>query len=172
VQSFRFLLGMETIEGTYIEKRIDDVLGSKGAGFVYKPRSGGINLNSNQRYYTPEMRNYVLKMCKEYINFFGYTKLEGVDNQFGFFEYENLKEEEIKNAGAYDALNKEMLAWYIAEREVIDQNSVEINKEGTGIQIKFNDEPMVKFQKIRGLCHIKGDLKEEVVSPAGKSEAL
>jgi hypothetical protein len=47
-------LGVESIEGLYIEKRIDDILSGEKAGIVYKPRSGKINLNSNEKYYSPE----------------------------------------------------------------------------------------------------------------------
>ena len=36
-----------------------------------------------------------MRICKEYINFFGYSKIEGKENPFGFFEYDNLKESEI-----------------------------------------------------------------------------
>ena len=45
--------------------------------------------------------------------------------------------------------------------EEIDRDSVEINQVGQGIQIKFNDEPMVKFAKLRHLTKIVGDLKTE-----------
>lgn len=90
--SFNFIMGVESIEGTYLEKRVNDVLENKDAGMIYKPRSGKINLNTNQKYYNDEMRAYVMKNCKEYINFFGYTKIEGIENKFGFFEYDNMKE--------------------------------------------------------------------------------
>jgi len=50
----RFILGMETIEGTVIEKRIQDVMGmSAKAQQVYKPRSGGVNKNIDK--FTKEM---------------------------------------------------------------------------------------------------------------------
>jgi hypothetical protein len=43
---FRFILGMETLEGTVIEKRIEEILamGSE-KNRAYKPRSGGSNKN-------------------------------------------------------------------------------------------------------------------------------
>ena len=45
--SFRFILGQDSLEGLYIEKRINDILQKENAGFIYKPRSGKINMNSN-----------------------------------------------------------------------------------------------------------------------------
>lgn len=95
VESFKFIFGVESIEGTCIEKRMDDILGGGKAGFIYKPRSGKINLNSNQKYYSPEQLTYVLKMCKEYINFFGYAKVEGKENPFSFFDYENMTDSDV-----------------------------------------------------------------------------
>ena len=62
----------------------------KDAGVIYKPRSGKINLNTNQHYYNAEMRAFVMRTCKDYLHFFGYTKVEGVENPFAFFEYEGL----------------------------------------------------------------------------------
>ena len=54
----RFVLGIESIEGTVMEKRIDEVLNwepSKNQG--YKPRKTG--KNKNLQHYTPEMIDYV-----------------------------------------------------------------------------------------------------------------
>ena len=43
---FRFILGLETIEGTVIEHRIDEVMSwSKEKNQSYKPRQGGTNKN-------------------------------------------------------------------------------------------------------------------------------
>ncbi len=100
-EAFSFTLGVESIEGLFIEKRIDDVMSRKDAGFVYKPRSGRVNLNTNQKFFSEEMKNIVLKSCREYINFFGYTEVEGKENQFGFFKYDNVSDEEILKAGSF-----------------------------------------------------------------------
>lgn len=40
-----FMLGANTVEGTYIEKRIDTVLSDSSAGTLYVPRSGKVNSN-------------------------------------------------------------------------------------------------------------------------------
>jgi hypothetical protein len=77
--------------------------------------------------------------------------VEGKENEFGFFKYEDMTEEEVAQTGGFDCLNKELLAWYISEKEELDKKSIEINKLGQGIQIKFNDEPLIKFHNIRHL---------------------
>lgn len=42
----KFILGMESTEGTVLEQRIEDVLAmGKEANQTYKPRSGGSNKN-------------------------------------------------------------------------------------------------------------------------------
>jgi hypothetical protein len=46
---FEFVLGIESVNGLYIGKRIDDVLKKGQAGVLYKPRAG--QMNSNMKYY-------------------------------------------------------------------------------------------------------------------------
>jgi len=106
-------------------------------------------MNSNQKFYSEEMKNYVMKTCREYINFFGYSKIEGKENPTAYFEYPALSDDEINNAGTFTVLNEEQLAWYCAEKEILDKKTHTINKVGDGIQIKLNDEPLIKFQKLR-----------------------
>ena len=91
--TFEFLLGVDTTDGLYIGKRIDDVLAANQvAGQLYKPRSG--KANANLKYYNPEQLEFVKQTCREYINFLGYSKVPGQDNDTGFFEYEDMSEAE------------------------------------------------------------------------------
>jgi hypothetical protein len=49
----KFILGMDSIEGTVLEQRIEDVVSMGSASTqIYKPRSGGSNKNLMN--YTPE----------------------------------------------------------------------------------------------------------------------
>lgn len=49
----KFILGMDSLEGTVIEQRIEEVVSmDKKSTQVYKPRSGGSNKNLGN--YTPE----------------------------------------------------------------------------------------------------------------------
>ena len=53
-------------------------------------------MNSNQKYYSPEQLEYVRTTCREYINFLGYSKAPGQDNNpTGFFEYDDLTDAEL-----------------------------------------------------------------------------
>jgi len=47
-----YMLGAESISGTYIEKRLETILSSGTAGQLYVPRSGKIN--SNLKYFNKE----------------------------------------------------------------------------------------------------------------------
>lgn len=42
---FRFMLGVQDIEGTYVQKRIREVVGIESSSVLYKPRSGKANCN-------------------------------------------------------------------------------------------------------------------------------
>lgn len=48
-ECFKLIFGVDSIEGMYIEKRIDDVLSNaETAGRIYKPRSGKTNANETR----------------------------------------------------------------------------------------------------------------------------
>jgi Sulfotransferase domain len=103
IGTFEFLQGLESTEGLYIGKRINDVLDAESAGTHYKPRSG--QANANLKYYSAEQLEYVKETCREYINFLGYSKTPGQENETGFFEYADLNEEELKQQAGFKAFN-------------------------------------------------------------------
>lgn len=72
-----------------------------------EPRLGKINLNANEKFYTEEQKAYVLRTCKEYINFFGYAKCEGRTDPHAFFDYHNLNQSELDKNAAYETMNAE-----------------------------------------------------------------
>ena len=47
-----FIYGVDSLHGTYLEKRIKDVLADEASSQLYKPRTGG--MNKNLEHYTPE----------------------------------------------------------------------------------------------------------------------
>ena len=51
-----------------------------------------------------------------------------------------------------------MLTWYMESKEEVDSKTTVIAEEGTGIKITFNEEPLVKFTKVRHRCRIDGDV--------------
>ncbi len=152
--TFEFLLGVEKTEGLYIGKRIDDVLAvNEAAGQLYKPRSG--KANSNLKYYSPEQLEYVKTTCREYINFLGYSKVPGEDNDTGFFEYSDLTEHELQDKSGYKEFNKANKVWYMEQREEVDNNKHFVHKIGEGIKIEIQDEPFFKFKSIRHAIQIQ-----------------
>ena len=84
----QFMLGVKSIEGTYIEKRISTNLKEMSSGQVYAPRSGKVN--GNLKYFNKEQYEYVKKECRDFILFFGYAKVLGQNNPNAFFEYSDL----------------------------------------------------------------------------------
>jgi hypothetical protein len=87
-----FMLGTTSIDGTYIEKRIDTVLNDESAGVLYKPRKG--KANSNLQYFSPQQLEFIRSSARHYINFFGYSKTEGQENPTGFFDFADMTDDE------------------------------------------------------------------------------
>lgn len=67
-----FVLGVTSIQGTYLDHRIRQVI-SQGASssVLYKPRSGSVNGNIGA--YTESQLELIKKSCKDQLHFFGYT---------------------------------------------------------------------------------------------------
>ena len=82
----KFILGMDTLEGTVIEQRIEDVLSmDKTSTQVYKPRSGGSNKNIMN--YTPEQIEFQKSFNEYLIHYFGYAADGKPDNNTPYFDY-------------------------------------------------------------------------------------
>lgn len=72
VEIMKFVLGLESLEGTVIEQRIKEVLSlGKEATQVYKPRSGGIN--KNMAHYTEDQIQLQMSVNEEFLHYFGYV---------------------------------------------------------------------------------------------------
>lgn len=89
---FKFILEIETLEGTNIERRIEEVL-SKGhsATKLYDLKQIDKKVNKYNKHfhrYSEEQIKRVKKELSKMIHFFGYDQREGEQNPFGFFEYE------------------------------------------------------------------------------------
>ena len=69
---FKFTLGLESLEGTVVEKRINDLItdNNEKSG-VYKPRSGKVN--SNMEWFSKEQIEYVNKELRPYNFYFGFV---------------------------------------------------------------------------------------------------
>lgn len=70
---FEFVLGVKSIEDTYLDHRIKQVIGQRqAASTLYKPRSGSVNGNLTN--YNDEQIAHIMKQCRQQLLFFGYAK--------------------------------------------------------------------------------------------------
>jgi len=85
---FKFILGLENIEGTVIEKRIMDVMGmGSKKNQTYKPRQGGTNRNLIN--FLPEQIEFTKQYNEDLFHIFGYVKDKRLpDNNTPFLDYE------------------------------------------------------------------------------------
>jgi hypothetical protein len=97
-----FLFGVESIKGTYLEKRfLDNFSKDKDVGFLYKPRVK--KEDENAKLFSREMMELVDSNVSELRKFFGY---EGAADLTEFeFEKENeiAKKNYILNKEKYDS---------------------------------------------------------------------
>ena len=69
---YQFMLGLESIEGTFIEKRIKDQISQNDENSgIYKPRSG--KFNASLHWFTKEQIDFVNRELRDYLIFFGYV---------------------------------------------------------------------------------------------------
>ena len=86
---FSYLLGVKDLTGTNTERRIDEVVVNPKAGQSYNLKSHTGKLNIHEDKYPPELRQYVQENLSELMHYFGYAKVDGVENPTGFFEYQD-----------------------------------------------------------------------------------
>ena len=86
---FCFLLGVPSIEGTVVEKRIELTASSGFKGKeVYKLKSTSMNLSRNEHMYTPEQLERIKTILADYNHFCGYANQEGQEKgETHFFTY-------------------------------------------------------------------------------------
>lgn len=103
---FQFVLGMDTLEGTVLETRIEEIL-SMGSekNRVYKPRSGGSN--KNLKNFTREQIAYCKEVNEELFHVFGYAKDEREENNTPFLDFEGkARPESTQKTNYYKKLNE------------------------------------------------------------------
>ena len=97
---------MEDVDGTVLEKRIEEVLAwdpSKHRTYVKKKGSSDKNL----KHYTQDMLDYSAKVNEEVFHIFGYAKDEREDNTTPFMDYKGkARPESVAKTNYYKELNK------------------------------------------------------------------
>ena len=105
----KFILGIESVEGTVMEHRVKEVMGwdpSKHRG--YKPRNEG--KGTNYEHFEPEMIKRMADKNEDIFHIFGYAKDDREDNTTPFIDYEGkARPENVERTNYYKKLNER--AW-------------------------------------------------------------
>ena len=96
---FKYTLGLESLQDTVIEQRINDVItNNKDASVSYKPRSGG-GYGKNDKYYNDEIISFMKDEGEDLLYFFGYTNVG--ENNTSFFKYDHHKPESLNQFNGF-----------------------------------------------------------------------
>ena len=105
---FKFILGVESIEGTVVEQRIKDVLAmGKKKVQTYKPRQGGTNKNLAN--YLPEQIEFTKRYNEELFHIFGYVKddINNANSHTGYLDFNGTaKPENVAKINYFRTLNQ------------------------------------------------------------------
>lgn len=93
---FCFVLGVKSLDGTYIGKRIQDITG-KETNTICKPREGGVQANRNIGKYSKEQIEMLKQTYRENLIYFGYIKHPTIDNKLAFFDFDDLNDNDLTN---------------------------------------------------------------------------
>lgn len=108
---FSFLLDVQSIEGTVVEKRIQDVAGSGHATkAVYTLKSTSTNLSRNAHMYSEEQMEFLKKEMRDVLHYFGYTNHPAEDHETPFFTYEDQTPEDLEKFKEFKTNNAKVLA--------------------------------------------------------------
>ena len=121
---FAFLLSLRSIEGKFIQKRIEEVikLGHE-ASFSYKPHS--IGLNKNIKKYSAKQLTYIKEAAAENLFYFGYVNMEG--NPYGFFDFDNPPKEYKQQFKAFKDHNEKTIEFITSNEKKAKRQSIFLN---------------------------------------------
>ena len=88
---FEFTMDQESIEGTYLEKRIKEAIAAKTR--FYQPRQGGINMNTHK--YSKDQLELIKDTFRDHLNYFGYSMLPSKPSMFSFYELDNVTQADL-----------------------------------------------------------------------------
>lgn len=70
---FKYILGVENVDESVIEKRIQDTINT-GSNFIYKPRNAGGGFHKCADKISKEQMEYMMHTLEPFMYFFGYAK--------------------------------------------------------------------------------------------------
>ena len=109
--TFRFLLDVESIEGTVLEKRINEKCGvAGGPKALYKAKPSGTGLNRNAHMYSAKQIENLKVQLKDFLYHFGYASHPSEKNETAFFDFPEQEKADLAQFKHFEAQNKKMLA--------------------------------------------------------------
>ena len=118
LETLCFLFGKESLEGTYIEKRLKDYIAEQNSGKTYERRSK----EKEEDLATPDLIEQMVEACRLPLIFFGYVDIEGTGKGYPI---KNVTAEEKEMFRAYKRVNQEAIHWHATKKEEIDNTFFE-----------------------------------------------
>lgn len=109
--TFKFLFDVKSIEGTVLEKRIDEKCGQQGGPkALYKAKPSGTGLNRNAHMYNEKQLDRLKVQLKDFLYYFGYASHPKEENDTAFFEFATHEQEDLAQFKRFSSQNEKMLA--------------------------------------------------------------
>jgi len=106
----KFLLGVESLEGTNAERRIEEICGmdqAKNEPYRLKNTTGKFNVHAHK--YTAEQIEHIKNENAELLYFLGYTNHPEVETKTNFFEFADHKPEHLQKYMGFKEINKKVI---------------------------------------------------------------
>ena len=86
--TFKFMLGVDDISGTVVEKRIDEAIEAdkKGETQAYKIKPMQEGYKTHEDMFSEAQQKYVISMLAKPLDYFGYFKTDKYENKYSRFE--------------------------------------------------------------------------------------
>jgi hypothetical protein len=102
---FKFILGVDSLEGTVLQKRIDNTVAQGHiVSVTYRPKS--LELNNHEYRFDKDLFTTISKELEKFIYYFGYVKHPTVNNPYGYFKFEKYQPEFIDKFERFKVINK------------------------------------------------------------------
>ena len=106
---FKFILGTPTLQGTVLEKRINDVTSQGFAKQAVYTLKSTVTLNKCIHLYTEEQLTFIKTELKEFMYYFGYVDIGQEDNLTPFFKYDDQNDKDVQNYNGFKQHNATVL---------------------------------------------------------------
>ena len=100
-----FSMGVKSIKGTVLEKRVEHLAKTKENVVIYTPKNSTFNNNLDK--YPPDVLQYMKEVMRPMLIYFGYAKAEGVETTHSYIDIGPISVEEMKTYNGYIRDNAE-----------------------------------------------------------------